>query len=418
MGAFKNYILNKVLTTTSLEMVPVGTPRSRALLNDYSSLYSMAYLACEQTKARSLATLPVSVYRRNGDGRLPEHEHPVTKLLAGQANDLMTGVDLMQWAMIRKDTFGNAYIYVEWRGSKIVALWPITSGVTVDFDLSRRPGRRVRYEVSPGSNGVPAGKYFSEEIVNIKTPVSKDGIRGLSIAKLAAEEVGLSVDLERFYKSMLDNGNHHLGHVELPEGRMKPDDAESLRRAIDAKQGIGEAGKAPIFGYGAKWVTDQQTMKDASLIEQQEWVLQQVCRATCVPPMKVYDNSNSTYSNSEQARIEYATDTIMPEACAIEKAFKPCLEGAGETDLYLRFNLGGLMRGDKVSQSQYYREMVYMGAIDRNEVRSMEEFNPRDGLSKPMVALNYGLVEEDGSVTVLANDAAQPADGNQTGTTD
>ena len=76
------------------------------------------------------------------------------------------------------------------------------------------------------------------------------------------------------------------------------------------------------------------------------------------------------------------------------------------------------MRGDKKSQSAFYREMVYLGALTRNDVRALEEQNPLPGLDKPMVALNYGLVEEDGSVTVLSKDAKEPSDGNQTATTD
>ena len=44
-------------------------------------------------------------------------------------------------------------------------------------------------------------------------------------------------------------------------------DLKALRAAVDAKSGVTEAGRAPIFGYGAKWVTDQQTMKDASVID-------------------------------------------------------------------------------------------------------------------------------------------------------
>ena len=101
---------------------------------------------------------------------------------------------------------------------------------------------------------MPAGTYFSNEVVNICTHVTKDGIKGKSLAKLAAEEIGLSLDLERFYRSMLRNGNHHLGHVELPAGNVINDEKKlnALRTAVDMKSGITEAGRAPIFGYGAK----------------------------------------------------------------------------------------------------------------------------------------------------------------------
>lgn len=419
MGAIMNAILNKMLPGHSFGWVPsLDLGRQDTKLMGYAALYSVAYMACEQTKARTLGSLPVSAYRRTGNGREQLHLHPLTRLLSGMANEAMSGQDLLHWASIRRDTFGNAYVYVEWFRGEPVALWPIMSAVTPEWSKHAPNGKRLTYLVADGDDFVPAGRYFNDEVVNIKTAVTKNGYEGVSLASHAANEIGLSVDLERFYASMLKNGNHQLGHVEVPEGKTTPDDLASLQRAIEAKRGVSEAGKTPIFSHGAKWVTTQQTMKDASLIEQQTWVLQQVCRATCVPPQKVYDMTKQTYSNGETARIDYATDTVSPETAAIEKAFRPVLDSMGGHDEYLRFNLGGLMRGDKKSQSAFYREMVYLGALTRNDVRALEEQNPLPGLDKRMVALNYGLVEEDGSVTVLSKDAKEPSDGNQTATTD
>ena len=90
----------------------------------------------------------------------------------------------------------------------------------------------------------------------------------------------------------------------------------------------------------------------------------------------------------------------------------------GQPDHYVKFDLDGLMRGDAKSRGQFYREMLYAGVYDRNEVRAKEDMNPRPGLDKPFVPTNYGLVEEDGSVTVLASNGREPGDGMQTGTTD
>lgn len=412
---FTNWLLTP---STPPRLLDAPTKAQSTRLYEYSSLYSIAYLACEQTKARSLGSLPVSVYRRDGSSR-EKVQHPLGELLSGQANDLMTGRDLRHWLSLRRDTFGNAYLWVEWVRGTPVALWPIEAAVQIDFDRSAPAGRRVRYIVHGGDDLVPAGTYFSDEVINIRTAVTKDGVYGQSLAKLAAHEVGLSVDLESFYASMLNNGNHQLGHVEVPEGRMRPEDLETLRNAVDAKAGIREAGHAPIFGFGAKWVTDQQTMKDASLIEQQTWVLQQVCRACNVPPWMVYDSSNGggKYENAESSRVDYVTNTIMPDTTALETALNAVLRATGDEDLYVKFDLNGMMRGDKASQGQFYREMVYMGAMTRAEVREKEDLNPIPGLEKPLIPVNYGILEGDGSVTLLGT-GREPSDGMQTGTTD
>lgn len=264
----------------------------------------------------------------------------------------------------------------------------------------------------------PAGNYFADEIISISTHITKNGSRGESLARLAAEQIGLSVDLERFYASMLKNGNHHMGHVEIPDKSIPEAMRADLRTAIEQKSGVDNAGKAPIFSGGAKWVTDQQTMRDASVIEQQTWVLQQVCRACNVPPWKVYDSTGITYSASQQARIDYVTDTIVPDVRAIEQAMAPVFASMGRPDLGLKGNVKGIMRGDDASRSKYYREMAYMGAYTPAMICELEDVDPSGALDRPLFPLNYGTVEPDGSVTVHSQSHAAPADGSQTGATD
>lgn len=378
----------------------------------YGALMSVDYAACEQTKCRSLASLPAFVVR-SGRGR-EKVDHPISRLLNGMANDEMTGSDLLSWLRLRCDTFGNAYLRFEWWRGEVVAIWPVTGSVMHRFVPENPPGKRTVYDTG-GDTYTRPGRFFSDEIVSVKTHITKDGIKGVSLAKLAAEQIGLSVDLERFYRSMLKNGNHFLGHVEIDKTSIPPQALDDLRSALDAKAGVDASGRAPIFAYGAKWVNDGQSMKDASLIEQQQWILSQVCRATNVPPWKVYSQEGLTYAGSQQANIDYATDCIVPDVRAIEKAVTPVFLARGETDLQLKLDVRGLMRGDDAARSQYYREMIYSGTYTRADVREMEDMPPIEGLDKPLFPLNYGAVDEDGGVTVYGKDTGEPADGNQTG---
>lgn len=383
----------------------------------YGALMSVDYAACEQTKARSMASLPFAVVKDGRNGTQNLSRHPLAKLLNGMANEEMSVVDLMNWTVLRRDTFGTAYWYIEWRQGKPVAIWPVTASVIHSFDRNGSKGYRTRYQVAGGDDYVPEGIYFADEIVAIKTHITKDGIKGKSLAKVAAEEIGLSVDLERFYRNMLRNGNHHLGHVEIGEGRMSKDELSALKQAVKNKAGIDSTGEAPIFGHGAKWVADQQTMKDASVIEQQKWVLQQVCRACNVPPWKVYDSDQATYNGGQQIRIDYVTDTILPEVRQIELALQPVLDHCGIPNCRAKFKMHGLMRGDDATRTQYYRELGYFGAISRSDVRELEDLEPIEGIDKPLFPLNYGTVNDDGTVNVFSANVGGTADGTQEGAT-
>lgn len=417
MGRFYNLFYKRGIDPvpdTASEAVRVTLPPGIATPQGYGALMSIDFAACVQTKARSMASLPVSVIHETNSGRDNLSTHPIAKLLNGMANEDMPATSLMNWTVLRRDTFGNAYWYIEWSRGKPVGIYPITVQVTHGYDATRQAGYRTTYTVAPGDDYVPAGTYFSNEVVNIPTAITKDGVKGQSLAKLAAEQLGLSIDLERFYRSMLRNGNHQLGHVEVPAGRMTEKDLDALRSAVEAKRGVDEAGKSPIFGYGAKWVTDQQTMKDASVIEQQKWVLHQVCRACNVPPWKVYDGESATYNGGQQQRIDYVADTIVPDARAIELAMRPVLDACGVKNCRLKFKTQGLMRGDDASRSQFYREMTYLGTYTREDVRDLEDMPPIEGLELPLFPLNYGTVNPDGTVNVFNADKTEPGDGSQT----
>ena len=55
-------------------------------------------------------------------------------------------------------------------------------------------------------------------VIVIKTDISEDGgITGKSVAETAAGDIGLSIDLSLFYKSLMENGTHMGGWLEHPD---------------------------------------------------------------------------------------------------------------------------------------------------------------------------------------------------------
>lgn len=386
---------------------------SRPSISGWGAMFSSAYNACEQVKARTLGSLPIAVYEKKNGLRNKQDGHPLTRLLAGWANEFETGTELRQWVSIRRDTFGFAQIFIDWQDGVPIALYPVTGTSRPDYDVSRKREYRMQWQISSDKR-IPDGSYYPWEIVTIKTPISKDGgMTGESLAKYAAESIGLSIDTEAYYSKMLNDGNHVSGHVEMPEGA-KPDEklSNAISNALEGKKGVAGIGKTPIFWGGAKFVKNSQTMKEASLVEQETWILQQVCRFVSMPPQKVGDLSRSTYTNSEQTRIEYATDTVAPDATSFEKAFQIVLDRMGDVDCYLHFDLNGLMKGDKATQSEWYKTMRYIGAMSADEIREKEDMNPipNGGGKGYLIPANYAVIE-DGEVKLLTN-GSEPAIGS------
>ena len=364
----------------------------RISIDRAGALLSNAYLAAEQAKARALGGLPVHTFRDGDKGREKAKNHALTKLVARRWNPLMTAQTGWQWVSVRRDTFGGAYVRVVWHAGEPVEFWPINVPVETFYDATA-PVSPVRYSVQPGDKFTPAGNYFPNEILYFPTCISTDGgVTGRSLAELAAAEIGLDINLTRFYSSIIARGFNPGGWLEHPDELTEPDVA-----AIAAKNrmlsGPDHAGELRIFDKGLKYHTVGQTMAEADIVKQEEFVLQSVARAVYVQPNKVFDFSRATYSNIEAAGIAFVTDTMMNEVTAIESEVNKLLDFMGQLDHYIKFDLRGLQRGDFKSQMEGWVAGIYGGAIKRSEVREWMDLPFEEGSDELLQPAAYYAID-------------------------
>lgn len=365
-------------------------------LDQAGALYSIAFMACEQVKMRTVGSLPVHVYRRGPEGR-EQTDHPLSKILAERWNPLMTAADGWHWLIQRRDTLGDAYVRVAYLpNGDPVAFYPIDAKVTPKLNIETH---EAFYEIGEGDDLNPAANYPASKVLHFKTCFTKqDRVSGHSIADLAARAVGLTVDLEKFYQAMLENGSYFQGYFTTEE-KVDQKEIDRIVAMIKSTRGIKNAGESRFFTRGVKWQANPVNVGDAGLIEQQTWHLQQVCRATGVPPQKVFDLSKSTYSNTEQGQLDFVQSLVTQEVSALEQVLKTVLDEMGDSGHFIKFDLNGLLRGAYKDRMEGYRAGVYAGFFLRNEVRSWEDLPKIEGLDRPLVPQAYGVVNEDGTIT-------------------
>lgn len=390
LGVFENAarkIVKRMLGGSYTFVMPLA-PRDRRVVNETGAYYSVAFLSCMLAKSRPLASLPVRVYQEV-DGHSEKADHPLNRILSKRWNAFMTASDGWNWLVLRRDTFGMAYVRVSWNSKgEPTAFYPVDSPVELLFD---RETETAYYEVQNGDDFTEAGRYAAHEILVFKTPVSTDGgVSGVSFARLAAENVGLSVDLEQFYSRLLRNGSHFPGYFETDDD-LENNEKEAIAASMKAASGVVEAGTVRIFDKGLKYRQNPMTMGDINLVDQQTWVLQQCCRVLGVPPSAVYENSRSTYSNVETMELQFARTTLTNEASSIEGALQPVLDAMEQRfpGCYAKFDLNGYMRGDYKSRMEGYRTGVYAGFFTRAEVREWEDLPPIEGLDEPLQPTAY-----------------------------
>lgn len=371
--------------------IPIGTPVYPMLdLKDgrtvYPSdaqraFYSNAFRACLLAKARPMSSLPVDVFARDGGVRRRATSRvakALSSLMRTKWNPAMTASEGIRWAIMTKDTLGNAFVRVEWSHGVPVALWPMRMECQPVIERARDGSRAVVFRY-PGDKFTREGTYIEQEIVWLKSPIlDSDGVKGVSLADLAASELGLSIDLEDFYQKLISNGNHFPIWLETDQS-LKDPDIKNLQQQLADHKGIVSAGETRVFDKGLHVNQTKLTMADMSLVEQERWILQQTCRTLSVPPQEVFDLSHATYSNVEQGARSFAQKTLMPECFMLEKSFSSILWAAGRTDEYVQINLDGLMRGDFEGRMRGYQIGIYSSVYAANEVRAKEDEEPYKG---------------------------------------
>ena len=385
----------------------IGTKYANQVPQDSSprgAMFSLAYVACELAKARPVSVLPVHVYERTDKGRVEATDDAsfyLGNLLTTRWNPTLKSADGLRWVMLAKDTMGQCAVRIQWgkslAGNRVpTALYPIYGNVTMLYDADTGG---VSYQV-PGDDFTPSGEYGDDEILIFRSPLPcMDANQGRSLAEAAANTVGLSIDLEDFYHRLLLNGSHFPGWLETDQ-RLTPDMQRELVAQLQGSGGLVNAGQIRVFDNGLKYRTNDMNMADINLIEQQTWVLEQMCRITGVPPQEVYDLSHSTYSNTEQGSIQFAQKTLMPECRESEMVFDQVLRICGYFKNHVKFDLNGMLRGEYEARMEGYRTGIYAGFFTRNEVRSWEELPALEGLDRALLPVNYYEVDEDGNLLV------------------
>lgn len=367
--------------------IPVGTPAYPVIdlktgarsypVSVGTAYFSNAFRACLLAKARPIAALPIDVYeRRDGvrvkaGGRVAER---LSELLRHKWNPVLTSAEGMRWAVMTKDVLGNAFIRVQWAGGVPVALWPMRQPARPVLD-----GTRLSFEYA-GDSTTPAGRYLEHEVVWIKSPIlDEDGVCGVSLADLAASELGLSIDLDEFYSRLLRNGSHFPGYLSSDQ-KLDKADVDRIEQQLSDHEGVLAAGRLRIFDKGLKYSTVPLTMADMSLVDQERWILQQCCRTLSVPPQEVYELSNSTYSNMEQGALDFAKHTLVPECDAIEDAISATvLWRNGLAEQYVSMDMDGLLRGSYKERMEGYKTAIYGGWMSPNMALAKEDEAPYEG---------------------------------------
>jgi HK97 family phage portal protein len=373
-----------------------------------SAMRIAAVWACIRVRSEDIGKVPLHMYKRLPKGKERATEHPYQSLVRDAPNTMQTALEFRQLMQTWLDLHGNAYAYKEADSSGVVtALWPICPEYVQVLRVAGT--NELFYKVRYPDPARPEVTYPAEYVIHIRG-LSLDGIVGVSPITYHRETAGLALAAQKYGAGFFGDSAQPTGIIKVPT-LLSKEAAGALRQSWESThQGTR---KTAVLDAGMEWVQTSVNNTDAQYLETRQFQIREICRIYRMPPHKIADLSDATFSNIEQQSLEYVGDCLSTEAARWEQALWRQLLNEKEQKVYFfEFLLDALTRGDLASRYNAYATGRNWGWLSANDIRAIENMNPvpeGDMYLQPGNMMEAGTSYEDQLKLQMANKPQPPA---------
>lgn len=392
MGYFANLLkaaLGRPTASTSFDLSNISPDQVREYLRIGGSMETQSGVSITESSAMRVAaawrcvniisgtvgTLPLDLIRRvSEDERRPAVGHPLRSVLTVRPNQWQTPSEFRRLMQAHLLLRGNAYALKVKSGRRVVALVPIhpdkvladqIDDMTMEYRVTLKGGRQQL--------------YTGKDIFHLRG-MSLDGVRGMSVLSHMRESLGLALSAETAGAKLMSNGQFVGGTLNHPS-KLSPEAYDRLKTSTAERYGGADnAGKLMILEEGMSFAPTSLSAIDMQFLEQRDFQRYDIAMFFGVPPhmLGATEKQTSWGSGIEQQGIGFVTYTLNDWIKTWEEAIKRDLIDAPEWEsLDARFYTQGLMRGDVKSRTAYYVAARQWGWLSPDEIRRLEDMNPR-----------------------------------------
>ncbi len=358
-------------------------PLSASAVNPTTAQGVSAVYACVQAISETVASLPLILFKRNGDDRERATDHPLYRVLHDMANPEQTALEFREYMMACVLLRGNAFARIVrgWDG-QVRELWPLNpDNVTV-----QRTANGLVYDHS--KDGVLT-RLLAHEVLHLRHRLGDDGVMGVSPIAAARGVVELAIAENDHGRNTFTNGAKLLGVLKFP-GKLKPEQRQAIATSWASQHAGGaNSGRTAILEEGVDFQSVSMTLEDAEWIEARKFSVIEVCRLFRVPPVIVQAMESANYSNSVELSRQFVTLSLRRHLVAWEQAIaKQLLTEAGRRVYFAEHQVEGLLRGDSANRAAFYSSGIASGWMLKSEARKLENLPAIDGLDFQPVELS------------------------------
>ena len=327
--------------------------------------------------SEAVGSLPLHLYKRDGDERERAREHPLYAVLHHAPNEHQSAQEFIEWLTASMLLHGNGYARIT-RGhdGQVRSLFPLAPE---RVNIKRHGDVIAGYEYINLDGR--SEKLLPDEVFHLRHRAGGDPLVGLSPIAAARGVFELALSEQAHGQSSFDNGTRLPGTLNVP-GVLKPEQREALKASWQAQYaGAANAGRVPVLEAGTNFQHMSMTLEDAEWIAARQFSVQEVARVFKVPPVLIGDLSHANFSNSVEMNRWFITHTLGRHMAAIEGAIaRQLLTEAGRRIYYPEFSAEGMLRGDSANRAAFYEKGIASGWMLPSEARRLENMPTIEGI--------------------------------------
>ncbi len=358
------------------------------LLEVHSLIYSVV-----DKKSKAIAQLPLKLYK---DDTIKDYKCIIKKKVIVKnnlsyifdtcPNKYMTPYIFWRTMVAHKEIYGNAYAYIRHNNigdiCDILILDPNKVSIYVNNEND------IYYKIYNDKETY----IHNLDIIHLSS-IYVTGYKGISFINCLKDQLTLKDNIIKINAGQMDKSIKAGAILKLPSNLS----SEKMKDYKDQFESNYSKGFNGLMVLDAGMIFEQlkYDINDLKQEELNKITAKEVSSVSGLP-LFMLGETDGKYANMEHQTIDFVQNCIAPEVVLIEQELNKKLlnEQQIKDGYYFKFNVNALMRADMTTRAQFYREMVSMGAMTLNEVRSLEDLEDYGEIGeRPVISLNYSYLD-------------------------
>lgn len=319
------------------------------------------FAACVNKIAETISTIPIKLYKREGDEIKEVTGDNRVKILNDDTGDALNGVQFKR--ALAKDylTGKGGYAYINREGTHIKSLHYVKEN-EVSFMFSTDPIFKD-YDIM-----IQGAKYKPHEFLKVLRN-TENGRSGTSVIEENAEILSVAYNSLKYEKTLVKTGGNKKGFVKSPK-KLSQTAMDALKEAW-RKLYQNNTENVVILNEGLDFQEASNTSVEMQLNENKKSNSTEICKLINMPPTMIEGGATET---DKIDFVQYCLNPILKEfECSLNRDL---LLETEKDSYFFAADTAELTKGDIKSRYEAYEIASKNGFLQIDEIRFKENMPP------------------------------------------